>query len=103
MRSRTPMHEHVPHARSEEGTAVRPTESACGRHVAVAQLFCRDPVAGVRRVDFRTLANNGSPRYMGLAAAAFSSEARDAGVGDLNCDTRVDGLDLALLLGGWTG
>jgi hypothetical protein len=70
-------------------------------NTAAAQHFCWAPVAGVRRVDFKILANNGSPQYTGLAEVAFSSEGRDTSAGDLNCDTVVDGLDLAILLGSW--
>jgi hypothetical protein len=70
-------------------------------NVPEAQSFCFEPVDGVRRVDFTILANNGSPNYTGLAEVAFDSLGRDTSFGDLNCDTRVNGLDLAILLGAW--
>lgn len=70
-------------------------------NVAVAQSFCFEPVDGVRRVDVVILDNNGSPNYTGLAEVAFDSTGRDTSFGDLNCDTLVNGQDLAILLGSW--
>lgn len=70
-------------------------------NVAAAQSFCFDPVVGVRRVDIVILDNNGSPNYTGLAEVAFDSLGRDTSFGDLNCDTIVNALDLAILLGAW--
>jgi hypothetical protein len=74
---------------------------AAAPNVLEAQSFCFEPVDGVRRVDFIIRANNGSPNYTGLAEVAFDSLGRDTSFGDLNCDTRVNGLDLAILLGSW--
>ncbi|MBL9149328.1 MAG: dockerin type I repeat-containing protein [Phycisphaerae bacterium] len=70
-------------------------------NLAEAQHFCWEPVSGVRRVDLKIIQNNGSPNYTGVAEVAFSSEGRDTSQGDLNCDTIVNGLDLAILLGVW--
>jgi len=67
----------------------------------VAQSFCFEPVDGVKRVDFKILANNGSPNYTGVAEVAFDSHGRDTSSGDLNCDLLVNATDLAILLGAW--
>ena len=42
-------------------------------NVFTAQSFTFSPVANVSRIDFRVLANNGSPNYTGLAEVAFES------------------------------
>lgn len=42
-------------------------------NIAIAQSYVFAPVANVSRVDFRVLANNGSPNYTGLAEVAFES------------------------------
>lgn len=42
-------------------------------NVAIAQSYLFAPVANVSRVDFRILANNGSPNYTGVAEVAFES------------------------------
>ncbi len=42
-------------------------------NIAIAQSYVFTPVANVSRVDFRILANNGSPNYTGLAEVAFES------------------------------
>ncbi len=42
-------------------------------NVAIAQSYLFAPVANVSRVDFRILANNGSPNYTGVAEVAFEA------------------------------